>query len=168
MIKFYPKYKVEENYVLKFIDSYKSLLKEKFEEEEINTNNINIWDIAIKILLHELLQVIHKDKNIKETSERIGLDEDKTIEKLNIFYPILFKFWDHLKPTKFCFIPNEKGIYQSIEKIFSNNGIDNEIKQVLTILNEKESFDNILIHHKIDLGIKHQEKIIRRYSFYYR
>ena len=158
MIKFFPINKDDNNYVLKFIDCYKSLLKENFKEAEINTSNINIWDKTIKILLLELLEIINTDQNVKETSKRIGLDEDKTIEKLNIFYPILFKFGDQSKFKKFCFIPNERGIYKNYEKIFYNNNIDDEIKEVSTLLNEEESFDHILIHHNVNLGINHAEK----------
>ena len=87
-IKFYPKNE-EDNYVFKFIDTYKALTGEKFNEEQINTNNIIVWEKAIKILLEELLNIINNDKNIEETSKRIKLDEDKTIEKLNIYLFIL-------------------------------------------------------------------------------
>ena len=88
-IKFYPKNK-EDNYVLQFIDSYKALTKEDFIAEEINTDNINLWRKAINILLFDLLEIIQKDTNINETSKRIELDEEKTIDKLNTFYSILF------------------------------------------------------------------------------
>jgi MinD-like ATPase involved in chromosome partitioning or flagellar assembly len=39
-----------------------------------------------------------------------------------------------------------------------NSDIDDDIKEVLTLLNEKESFDNILIHHNIQLNIIHSQK----------
>ena len=158
LIKFYPKIKCEENYVLKFIECYKSLTGEKFNEQEINTNNINIWDKAIKILLNDILNIIESDKELKVTSERIKFDEDTTIKKLNIFYSILFKMNLPEKKLKLNFIPNEKGIYKKLSEIYINFDIDNEIKEVLSLLNEKKSFDHILIHHKIILEIQHNQK----------
>ena len=158
LIKFYPKNK-EDNYVSQFIDCYKALAKEDFVEEEINTNCINLWDKAIIKLLYELLDIINKDKNINETLKRIGLDENKTFEKLNIFYSILFRFNLKEKIRRFSFIPNENGIYKNLEEIYCNKDIDNEIKDVLKILNESLSFDHILIHHKIT-EIKHSEKTL--------
>ena len=157
-IRFYPQ-KGDDNYVLKFIDCYKSLAGENFEEEEISTKNINIWDRCINILLNDLLDIISKDENLINTSERIGLDEDKTIEKLNIFYSILFKF-DIKKIKEISFIPNEKGIYKNLKELYINAGIDDEIKEVLTQLSPEKSFDNILIHHKIILNtnFSHSQK----------
>ena len=66
-IKFYPKNE-EDNYIVKFIDSYKALSGEIFNEEQINTNNINAWEKAVKILLKELLIIIKRDKTIRKTS----------------------------------------------------------------------------------------------------
>ena len=144
---------------MKFIDCYKSLAEEKFEEEEINTKNINMWDKCIKVLLNDLLEKINHDENLSNTSKRIGLDEDTTIEKLNIFYSILFKF--ELKQIKeLSFIPNEKGIYKNLKFLYINVGIDDEIKEVLTQLSPEKSFDKILIHHKIKLNdnFNHSQK----------
>ena len=160
-IKFYPKIedKNEENYVLKFIDCYKSLTEEKFEEEEINTDNIIIWDKAIQILSVIILEKINSDEHLNNTSKRIKIDENKTLEKLNIFYSILFKMnLDKKKLDNYSFIPNEKGNYLKLKKIYMNDDIDDDIKEVLTLLNEKESFDNILIHHKLQLKINHSQK----------
>ena len=39
------------------------------------------------------------------------------------------------------------------------------IKKILSILNEKESFDHILIHHKIQLGIEHATKKLEDIAF---
>ena len=156
-IKFYPR-KDEDNYVLKFIDCYKALSEKNFKEEEINTNNITLWDNCIKILLKKLLIIINNDGNISETSERTKLDEDKTIEKLNIFYSILFKFNIREEIKQFSFIPNEKGLYKELKFIYCNTDIDDEIKEILSILNEEKNFDDILIHHKIQLNIPHSNK----------
>ena len=158
LIRFYPKTE-EDNYVLKFIDCYKSLAEEKFVEEEINTKNINMWDKCIKVLLNDLLEKINHDENLSNTSKRIGLDEDTTIEKLNIFYSILFKF-DIKQIKELSFIPNEQGIYKNLKFLYINVGIDNEIKEVLTQLNPEKSFDKILIHHKIKLNdnFNHSQK----------
>ena len=149
-IKFYPKIddQNEDNYVLKFIDCYKCLTKEKFQEEEINTDNIIIWDKAIQILSMNILKKIHSDKNLNKTSERIGIDENKTLEKLNIFYSNLFKMDLYKKLNNYSYIPNEKGKYLNLKDIYMNADIDDDIKEVLTLLNKKESYDNILIHHK--------------------
>jgi hypothetical protein len=67
-IKFYPKIEDqnEDNYVLKFIDCYKSLTGEKFEEEEINTDNINIWDKSIQILSIIILKLINSDESLNK------------------------------------------------------------------------------------------------------
>ena len=159
LIKFYPKIK-ENNYVYQFIDCYKALSKENFVEEEINTTNISIWEKAIKELLYELLKIINNDGNIQKTLIRIGLDEEKTFEKLNIFYSILFRFMSKDNINKFSFIPNENGIYKNLEQVYMNKDIDNEIKKVLKILNEKICFDHILIHHKIKLNNNHSEKTL--------
>ena len=165
-IKFYPKVEEgEDNYVLKFIDCYKGLSNEKFEEQQINTNNKSIWDKAIQILLNDILDIIDSDKELKKTSERISLNEDKTIEKLNIFYSILFKFDKEKIINDKCFIPNEKGIYKKIKEIYINLDIDNEIKEVLSLLNEKKSYDHILIHHKIKLNIEHNQKTLEDIAF---
>ena len=160
-IKFYPKVEEgDENKVLKFIDCYKCLSNIKFEEQQINTNNINIWDKAIQILLYDILDIIDSDKELKNTSKRIALDEDKTIEKLNIFYSILFKMDKENRINNKCFIPNEKGIYKKLKEIYINHDIDKEIKEVLTLLNEERSYDHILIHHKIKLDIQHTQKTL--------
>ena len=156
-IKFYPK-NTDDNYVLKFIDCYKALAREKFKEEEISTINNNIWDKAIKILLNKLLKKIKDDENIDKTSSRIGLDVNNTIDKLNKFYSIVFKFDISTKTRDVSFIPNEKGIYKKLKEVYINSDIDDEIKEVLTLLNEKKSFDNILIHHKVELNISHSQK----------
>ena len=154
IIKFYPKIEgpEEENYVIKFIDCYKSLTEEEFEEEEIMTDNINIWDKAIETLSIIILKKLNEDKNLNKTSERIELDEDKTIEKLNIFYLVINKAKLDKIINKDSFIPNEKGEYLKLNEIYGNEDIDDEIKEVLTIINEAKSFDNILIHHKIQLN----------------
>ena len=157
-IKFYPKINEEENYVLRFIDCYKSLTGEKFNEQEINTKNITIWDKAIKILLIDILNIIDSDKELKKTTERIKLDEDTTIKKLNIFYSILFKMNVLKEKSELSFIPNEKGIYKQLKLVYINYDIDNEIKEVLSLLNEQKSFGHILIHHKIKLDIQHNQK----------
>ena len=157
-IKFYPKIKEEDNYVLRFIDCYKSLTGEKFNEQEINTNNMNIWDKAIKILLVNILNIINSDKELKKTSERTKLDENTTIKKLNIFYSILFKMNIFNEKSKLSFIPNEMGIYKQLKDVYNNYDIDNEIKDVLSLLNEKKSYDHILIHHKIKLEFQHNQK----------
>ena len=157
-IKFYPKNK-EDNNVVQFIDSYKAITRENFTEEEINTNNISLWGKAINILLFDLLEIIQNDGNINETSKRIELDEDKTIDKLNIFYSILFN--SNIKKEKikkFFFIPNEKGIYKRINDVYFNKDIDEKIKEVLNYLDENLSFDHILIHHKLKLNIIHSQK----------
>ena len=156
-IKFYPN-KKENNYVLTFIDCYKALVGENFKEEEINTKMEILWNKAIKILLFEVLELINIDKDITQTSKRINLDEHKTIEKLNIFYSILFKFDINKRLSKINFIPNEKGVYKNINEIFFNNGIDDELIKVLSILNEKESFEHKLINHKIVLNKSHSSK----------
>ena len=62
------------------------------------------------------------------------------------------------KKLKLNFIPNEKGIYKKLSEIYINFDIDNEIKEVLSLLDEKKSFDHILIHHKIILEIQHNQK----------
>ena len=157
LIKFYPN-KKENNYVFSFIECYKALAEEDFEEEEINTSMEMLWDKAIKILLNELLEIIDIDKNISETSSRIKLDEDKTIEKLNILYSILFKFELNKRYTKLNFIPNMKGVYKKLNEIFSNNNIDEELIKILSLLNEKESFEHKLIHQKINLNKSHAQK----------
>ena len=41
-----------------------------------------------------------------------------------------------------------------------NKDIDNEIKNVLKILNERSCFYHILIHHKIKLNNNHSEKTL--------
>ena len=160
-IKFYPKIDDEndDNYVLKFIDCYKSLTGIKFEEEAIETNYINIWDRAIKILLNEILEKINKDIDLKHTTKRISLNEDETIEKLNIFYSILFKMNSgDKKLEELSYIPNEKGLYKKLKNIFINFDIDNEIKEVLSLINEQKSFEHILVHRKVKLDIKHNQK----------
>ena len=45
-----------------------------------------------------------------------------------------------------------------MKDLYFNKDIDNEIKDVLTNINEKLSYDNILIHHKVNLTINHSEK----------
>ena len=159
LIKFYPTNKEEDNYVLKFISCYKSLTNKDFREEEINTNNINLWDKAIKALLTDILDLIHSDKTLKKTVERVHLDEDTTIKKLNIFYSLLFKMYpiNNIKKD-LCYIPNENGIYKKLNNIFINLDIDDEIKEVLSLINEEKSFDHILLHHKVKLDIQHNQK----------
>ena len=44
--------------------------------------------------------------------------------------------------------------------IYYNLDIDNEIRDILTILDEKNSFDDSLINQKIILSIKHQQKTL--------
>ena len=157
-IKFYPK-KKDNNYVLKFIDCYKSLSGEKFEEQEINTNNIDIWEKAIKTLIKELLKIINQDKEVSKTSKRVNLKEDVILEKLNIFYSILFKF-ENKNIYKYSIIPNEKGLYKHLVEVFGNKNIDDDIKKVLSFLNEEKSFENILIHNKIHISISYSYKTI--------
>ena len=159
-IKFYPKNK-ENNYVLKFIDCYKALTKEHFKEEEINTNLIYLWNKAIEILLIKILKKIKEDKNIKGTSTRIGIDEDKTIEKLNMFYSILFDPNLGKEINKYDILPNKKGFYKKLNEIYINTDIDDEMIKILSLLNEKKSFEYILIHPKIKLTTSHSHKCLK-------
>ena len=130
-------------------------------EEEINTMNTSLWEKPIKILLIQLLKVIDKDKNINKTSKRTGLNEEEIFKNLNIFYFILFKcIRENELFENYNFVPNENGNYMQLEHIYYNADIDNDIRNILSILDEKESFDNILIHHKINLSIKHQQKTL--------
>ena len=162
-MKFYPKNK-ENNYVLKFIECYKTLSGESYDEEEINTENIMMWDKPIKILLIELLKIIDKDKNIDATMERIEEDEDKIIENLNILYSIIYQFKINKtdKQVKsFSYVPNRKGVYKKTKDIYENSDIDEDILEILEILNEKISFEHILRHNGIILDKNHEKKTLK-------
>ena len=163
LIKFYPKNENEneDNIVKQFIQCYKIISGEEINEEEINTMNISLWEKPIKILLIELLKTIDNDRSINNTSKRTGLNEEDIITNLNIFYKIFFIYIRENKIYEnYSFVPNEKGNYIELANIYYNLDIDNEIRDILTILDEKNSFDDSLINQKIILSIKHQQKTL--------
>lgn len=94
--------------------------------------------------------------------ERIGLNEEQIIINLNKFYPF---FFEYLKEEKnqmndYNFIPNEKGIYMQFDKVYENEDIDDDIREILILLNKKKDFNETLIHKKINLSVIHQKKTL--------
>ena len=160
LLKFYPnKEKDGKNIIKEFIDCYKILSGEKIEGEELETECISIWRKSIQILLIEIIKIIHEDKNIQKTSERIGLNEEQIILNLNKFYSILFEYFkDEKEFENYNFVPNEKGLYMQINKIYENKDIDDDIIEILLLKNKKNDFKEKLIHKKIKLHKIHQKK----------
>jgi len=174
LIHFYPKNDEEkkDNLVKKFIKVYKFISGEKFEEEEINTINISLWEKSIKILLIDLLKTINADKNFSGTFERLKItkeNENDIIENLNGFYSILFTYLREENEKKiiedFDFIPNERKDYKKLNIVFCNKDIDEEIKNIFSYLVEDNYFTKILIHQNINLSVKHQEKCLGDIAF---
>ena len=162
LLKFYPKKEKDgKNIIKEFIDCYITLSGEKIEGEEIETENISIWEESIQILLKELIKIIHEDTNIQKTSERIGLNEEQMIIYLNKFYSILFEYFkDDKEFDKYNFVPNVKGLYMPIDMVYENKDIDDDIIEILILKNKKKDYNNKLIHKKIILSKSHQKKTL--------
>ena len=171
LFHFYPKNENEDdddNMVKKFIKYYKVITGEKFEEEEIKTINITLWDKAIKILLIDILKIIDEDKHIAGTLKRLKMTEEnegEIIKNLNGFYSILFQTLREEKEKKiiddFMFVPNERKEYKKLDGVYINKDIDDEIKNIYSYLDKKNYFKTILIPKSINLTVKHQEKCLQ-------
>ena len=53
-----------------------------------------------------------------------------------------------------------KSIYKQIDKVYENEGIDEDIREILILLNKKKDFNEELIHKKINLSVIHQKKTL--------
>ena len=164
LMSFYPKDESEKgkNTVKQFIQCYKIISGEEIKEEEIDTTNISLWEKPIKILLNEILAMLDKDCSINKTAERIGKRENEIISFLNDFYKIFFHYTEDVKNINYKFIPNEKCIYKKLDEIYINKDkeIDKDIRDILSTLDEQQSYDNLLIHKEIDLSKHHKEKTL--------
>ena len=162
LLKFYPKKEKDgKNRIKEFRDCYMTLSGEKIEGEEIETENILIWEKSIKILLKDLIKIIHKDTKIEITSKRIELNEEQIIIYLNKFYSFFFEYFqDDKEFENYKFVPNEKGDYMQINKVYENKDIDDDIIEILKLKNETKDFKNELIRKKIILSQIHQKKTL--------
>ena len=116
-------------------------------------------------MIYEVLALIDKDSSISKTVERISKSENDIILFLNEFYRFVFKKIEDNEKIDYKLIPNEKGMYKKLEDIYKNKNkeIDEDIRHILSTLDKQKSYDNILIHHGIELS-RHSEKTLEDIS----
>ena len=116
-----------------------------------------------------------KANNTIIKSYKARIEEDKTIEGLKIYLSsqssknydlgdtIIFlnNFYDYLTSMKITIdgniVPNQNGVFCSLEDLFKDDNIIKELKDILCLLNSEEDFRNILAETSLSIQPAHSK-----------
>lgn len=116
-----------------------------------------------------------KANNTIIKSYKARIEEDKTIEGLKIYLSsqssknydlgdtIIFlnNFYDYLTFMKITIdgniVPNQNGVFCSLEDLFKDDSIIKELKDILCLLNSEEDFRNILAETSLSIQPAHSK-----------
>jgi hypothetical protein len=116
-----------------------------------------------------------KANNTIIKSYKARIEEDKTIEGLKIYLSsqssknydlgdtIIFlnNFYDYLTSMKITIdgniVPNQNGVFCSLEDLFKDDSIIKELKDILCLLNSEEDFRNILAETSLSIQPAHSK-----------
>ena len=116
-----------------------------------------------------------KANNTIIKSYKTRIEEDKTIEGLKIYLSkqsskiydfgdtIIFlnSFYDYLTSMKITIdgniVPNQNGVFCSLEDLFKDDSIIKELKDILCLLNSEEDFRNILAESSLSIQPAHSK-----------
>lgn len=109
------------------------------KKESIDYWNEIIWNDCYKFSISELSKEIEESENINNLAGLIDEQENNVIDFLNGYYDLLNFEQDHVKDIisdKFKVIPNQNGDFTYKSKIYLDDSIDEELKNVLTLISE--------------------------------
>lgn len=115
-------------------------------------NNI-IWEDCFRFTIEELSKVIHNNENVLMLSKALNTDESKTIAFLNQYYELLNFEKSHINEINadlYNVIPNQLGNFVKKSDLFIDKDIDEEIKNVCSIISKDPR--EFLINKKIHTG----------------
>lgn len=126
--------------------------------DHIDQWNDIIWHECKKISIAELSEDIQDRENLANLSELFGGKENRALDFLNSYYDLLNFEKNYIKDIiadKYKVIPNQLGEFQSKSELFLEDKIDEEIKNVYTLVQSNPR--SFLRHNSVNTASNYEE-----------
>lgn len=151
-----------QNKLFELVLKYDYEICKSHTKSEIQCSNEDLWSKANSCIIKNYKSRIQENKTLKDLciylSEQSGNNYD--IGDATIF---LNDFYDYLTSMKIPvdgkIVPNQNGTFCSLEDLYKDNGISNDLKNVLYLLDVNEDFQNILADTSLSIQPVHSKSV---------
>lgn len=124
------------------------------EVSESSLDSYNLWRTTYRSVLREMLEAVVRAQNIETLSEMLEIDEQETIEWLNILYAASGEFISYDTLNNSYILLNQNGDF-GMGREMNIDKIDDELKSIITIFADDYSECDIskkLVDNRININ----------------